>query len=85
MKENYLKPQDIKCQKWCFGISEHLNCEGSPARLDDTDVAMVSGFNPVLMKAILNCEDFNPMEVMIKSLEDIDVNVTGSARRIRVT
>jgi len=52
-------------------------CEGSPARSDDTDVAMVSGFNPVLMKAILNCEDFNPMEVMVKALEDIDVDVTG--------
>ena len=52
-------------------------CEGSPARSDDTDVAMVSGFNPVLMKAILNCEDFNPMEVMFQALEDIDVNVTG--------
>jgi len=52
-------------------------CEGSPARLDDTDVAMVSGFNPILMKAILNCEEFNPMEVMFKSLEDIDVNVTN--------
>ena len=52
-------------------------CEGSPARSDDTDVAMVSGFNPVLMKAILNCEDFNPMEVMFKALEDIDVNITN--------
>jgi hypothetical protein len=52
-------------------------CEGSPARSDDTDVAMVSGFNPVLMKAILNCEDFNPMEVMFKALDDIDVNITN--------
>lgn len=53
------------------------HCEGSPARSNDADVAMVSGFNPILMKAILNCEDFNPMEVMFKSLEDIDVNVTN--------
>ena len=52
-------------------------CEGSPARSDDTDVAMVSGFNPVLMKAILNCEDFNPMEVMFKALDGIDVNITN--------
>ena len=52
-------------------------CEGSPARSDGTDVAMVSGFNPVLMKAILNCEDFNPMEVMFKALDDIDVNITN--------
>jgi len=53
------------------------NCEGSPALSDDDDVAMVSGFNPVLMKAILNCEEFNPMEVMFKSLKDIDVDVTN--------
>ena len=53
------------------------HCEGSPAHSYDTDVAMVSGFNPVLMKAILNCEEFNPMEVMFEALKDIDVNVTG--------
>jgi len=29
------------------------------------------------MKAILNCEDFNPMEVMFEALKDIDVNVVG--------
>ena len=29
------------------------------------------------MKAILNCEDFNPMEVMFEALKDINVNVTN--------
>ena len=53
------------------------DCEGSPARSDDTDVAMVSGFNPILMKAILNCEDFNPLEIMFEALKDINVNVTN--------
>jgi hypothetical protein len=38
---------------------------------------MVSGFNPVLMKAILNCEDFNPIEVMFEALKDINVDITN--------
>ena len=29
------------------------------------------------MKAILNCEDFNPMKIMFEALKDIDVDVTN--------
>ena len=76
MKELF-KKAGCEMPKIVFWNLRASNCEGSPARSDDTDVAMVSGFNPVLMKAILNCEDFNPMEVMFKALEDIDVNVTN--------
>ena len=76
MKEEF-KAAGYKMPKVVFWNLRASQCEGSPARSDDTDVAMVSGFNPVLMKAILNCEDFNPVEVMFEALEDIDVNVTG--------
>jgi hypothetical protein len=76
MKELF-KAAGYEMPKIVFWNLSASQCEGSPARSDDTDVAMVSGFNPVLMKAILNCEDFNPMEVMFKSLEDINVNVTN--------
>jgi|TARA_B100002003_G_C14153139_1_gene554859 hypothetical protein len=47
---------------------------GSPATAKDDNVALVSGFNPVLMKAILAVEEFNPFEVMLKSLENIVIN-----------
>jgi hypothetical protein len=76
MKEEF-KAAGYEMPKVVFWNLRASNCEGSPARSDDTDVAMVSGFNPVLMKAILNCEDFNPMEVMFEALKDIDVNVAG--------
>ena len=47
---------------------------GTPAQCDDDSVAMVSGFSPSIMKAILNAEDFTPMDVMIEALKDIELN-----------
>jgi len=76
MKELF-KAAGYKMPKVVFWNLRTSHCEGSPVRSYDTDVAMVSGFNPVLMKAVLNCEDFNPMEVMFEALKDIDVNVTN--------
>ena len=52
-------------------------CDGSPAKANDAGVALVSGFSPVLMKAILAVEDFNPIEVMIEALEPINVNYSN--------
>ena len=49
-------------------------CDGSPAKANQDGVALVSGFSPVLMKAILAIEDFNPIEVMKEALEPIKVN-----------
>ena len=46
---------------------------GTPARCSDDSVAMVSGFSPSIMKAILNAEDFNPISVMMEALKDIEV------------
>ena len=35
---------------------------------------MVSGFSPSIMKAILNAEDFTPMDVMMEALKPIGLN-----------
>ena len=45
-----------------------------PARHDDPGVALVSGFSPAIMKAILSCEDFNPLEVMREAIAPIELN-----------
>jgi len=47
---------------------------GTPAECDDDSVAMVSGFSPSIMKAILNAEEFTPMDVMMEALKDIELN-----------
>jgi len=49
---------------------------GVPATHDDKEVALVSGFNPVLMKALLNGEDFTPVGIMEKALEPIVLDYT---------
>jgi hypothetical protein len=46
---------------------------GTPARCSDDSVAMVSGYSPSIMKAILNAEEFNPISVMMEALKDIEV------------
>jgi hypothetical protein len=53
------------------------NLEGSPARPTDDGVAMVSGFSPTIMKAVLNVEDFNPIDVMMEALEPIQLDYTN--------
>jgi len=52
-------------------------CDGSPARASDDGVCLVSGFSPVLMKAILAVEDFNPIDVMLEALQPIKINTTN--------
>ena len=47
---------------------------GTPAQCDDDSVAMVSGFSPSIMKAILNAEDITPMDVMMEALKPIELN-----------
>lgn len=47
---------------------------GTPARCSDDSVAMVSGFSPSIMKAVLNAEEFNPISVMMEALKDIEID-----------
>ena len=46
---------------------------GTPAKCSDDSVAMVSGFSPSIMKAILNAQEFTPLDVMREALQPIQV------------
>lgn len=49
----------------------NLNASGNhPVRHDESGVALVSGFSPAIMGAILGCEDFTPEAVMMKALNN---------------
>jgi len=50
---------------------------GQPAECSDENVAMVSGFSPSIMKAILNAEEFNPIDVMLEAVEPIKLDYTN--------
>ena len=50
---------------------------GNQSTMNEDGVCMVSGFSPSIMKAILSCEDFNPMNVMIEALEPIELDFTN--------
>ena len=71
MKEEYEKA-GYKLPKIVFwNLDAHM---GTPAKCDDDSVAMVSGFSPSIMKAVLNAEDFTPMDVMMEALKPIELN-----------
>ena len=56
----------------------NLECHfGTPAECSNDSVAMVSGFSPSIMKAILNAKEFNPMSVMLEALESIDLDYSN--------
>lgn len=42
---------------------------GSPATVNTKNVALVSGFSPSLLKAILGGEDFSPMAILNRAIE----------------
>ena len=68
MREEYEKA-GYKLPKIVFwNLDAHF---GTPAQCDDDSVAMVSGFSPSIMKAVLNAEEFNPISVMMEALKDI--------------
>jgi len=50
---------------------------GTQARCSDENVAMVSGYSPSIMKAVLNAEEFNPISVMMEALKDIELDYTN--------
>ena len=50
---------------------------GQPAQCSDENVAMISGFSPSIMKAVLNAEEFNPIDVMLEALEPIELDYTN--------
>ena len=71
MKEEYEKA-GYKLPKIVFwNLDAHF---GTPAQCDDDSVAMVSGFSPSIMKAVLNAEEFTPMDVMMEALKPIEID-----------
>lgn len=42
---------------------------GSPATSTSKDVALVSGFSPSIMKAVLNAEEVTPIDVLLEAIE----------------
>jgi hypothetical protein len=50
---------------------------GQHAQCSDENVAMISGFSPAIMKAVLNAEEFNPIDVMLEALEPIKLDYTN--------
>jgi hypothetical protein len=80
MKERY-EQAGYKLPKIVFwNLDAHM---GTPAECDDDSVAMVSGFSPSIMKAILNAEDFTPMDVMMEALKDIEIDYTNLPSEFR--
>ena len=57
-----------------WNLDAHM---GTPAECDDDSVAMVSGFSPSIMKAVLNAEEFNPLSIMMETLKDIDIDYSN--------
>ena len=57
-----------------WNLDAHM---GTPAKCSNDSVAMVSGFSPSIMKAILNAEEFNPISVMMEALKDIKPDFTN--------
>ena len=71
MKEEYEKA-GYKLPKIVFwNLDAHM---GTPAECSDDSVAMVSGFSPSIMKAILNAQEFTPMDVMMEALKPIEID-----------
>ena len=50
---------------------------GTQARCSDKNVAMVSEFSPSIMKAVLEAENFTPMDVMLEALKDINIDFSN--------
>ena len=50
---------------------------GQPVMTEQSGAAMVSGFSPKIMTAVLNAEEFNPMEVMMEALKPIELDYTN--------
>ena len=50
---------------------------GTQAKCSDKNVAMVSGFSPSIMKAILEAKEFTPIDVMLEALKGIELDYTN--------
>ena len=74
MKEEYEKAGYDFPKIVFWNLDAHF---GTPAECSDSSVAMVSGYSPSIMKAVLNAEEFNPISVMMEALKDIELDYTN--------
>jgi len=49
---------------------------GSPAKTSDSNVALVSGFSPSIIKPVLECEEISPFTILLKTIESYKVDMT---------
>ena len=47
---------------------------GQPSTKQDKNVCMVSGFSPSILKSILSCVDFDPISIMMSTLEKYKIS-----------
>ena len=45
---------------------------------------MVCGFSPSIMKAVLDCDDFTPMNVMMEALKPIELDYTNLSEVLEI-
>ena len=74
MKEEYEKAGYELPKIVFWNLASHY---GTPTKCSDDSVAMVSGYSPSIMKAILNAEEFNPLSIMMEALEPIELDYTN--------
>jgi hypothetical protein len=53
---------------------------GSPATANMKNVALVSGFSPSILEAVFSGEDFSPKAIMLRKLENYNVNIPSNLR-----
>ena len=80
MKEEYEKYGYDLPKIVFWNLDAHF---GTPAQCSDDSVAMVSGFNPKIMEAVLNAEDFNPISVMLEALKSIELDYTNLPEKFK--
>ena len=74
MKERYISAGYEFPKLVFWDLEAHA---GQHAQCSDENVAMISGFSPSIMKAVLNAEEFNPIDVMLEALEPIELDYTN--------
>ena len=57
---------------------------GQPVQSEQSGVAMVSGFSPKIMTAVLNASEFNPMDVMFEALKPIELDYTNLNEELKI-
>jgi hypothetical protein len=58
--------------------------KGSPATVNDKNVALISGFAPATLKAVLSGEDFSPYAVMTKAIEKYEITIPRKGENVDI-